>query len=190
MTHLSSLQRYHLNALRTTISYKHTVDPPWAWYTERARAFQRYKQTTKRNTSRALAPLEQRAPPPTPPCASITPTPPTPASAPVSAPPWWAWCAARRRASCSGGCRTRRTAPPATAPRQVMAAAAERPSLRPLEVPWGAGRLPVLPRIMVSLHCERGRTQPLCTAFEIQPLYLLNRRNPSQRPRTHTYTPL
>ena len=32
------------------ISYKHTVDPPWAWDTERARTLQRYKQTTKRNT--------------------------------------------------------------------------------------------------------------------------------------------
>ena len=49
LTHLSSRQRYNLKALRTTISYKHTVDPPWAWDTERARTLQPYKQTTKRN---------------------------------------------------------------------------------------------------------------------------------------------
>ena len=49
LTHLSSFQRYDLKALGTTISYKHTVDPPWAWDTERARTLQRYKQTTKRN---------------------------------------------------------------------------------------------------------------------------------------------
>ena len=37
----------------TTISYKHTVDPPWAWDTERARTLQRYKQTTKRSIARS-----------------------------------------------------------------------------------------------------------------------------------------
>ena len=56
MTHLSSLQRYNLKALRTTISYKHTVDPPWARDTERARTLHRYKQTTKRNISRRRLP--------------------------------------------------------------------------------------------------------------------------------------